>query len=86
MRWARHVARMAETNLYKIMVGKFGGKRPLRRSRCSSDDNIRMDLREIGWKGVDRIHLAQDRDPRWALLNSVLNLRVPLKAGNVLTE
>jgi hypothetical protein len=64
-------------NAYRLFVGKPEGKRPLggRRRRCV--DNIRMDLVEVGWGDVDWIGLAQSRD-RWrALVNSVLNLRVP---------
>jgi hypothetical protein len=48
-------------NVYKIVVGKPEGERPLRRSRHRWKDNIRMDLREIGWKGVDWTHLVQNR-------------------------
>jgi hypothetical protein len=58
-------------------VGMPEGKRPLGRSRCRWVDNIRMDFIEVGWSDVDWIGLSQDRD-RWrALVNSVLNLRVP---------
>jgi hypothetical protein len=49
-------------NAYKILVGKPEGKRPFRRPRCRWKDNIIMDIREIGWEGVDWIHLAQDRN------------------------
>jgi hypothetical protein len=64
-------------NAYKILVGKPEGKRPLGRPRCRWVDNIKMDLREIGWGGMDWIDLAQDRD-RWrALVNTVINLWVP---------
>jgi hypothetical protein len=64
-------------NAYRLLVGKPEGKRPLGRARRSWVDNIRMDLVEVGWGVVDWIGLAQDRD-RWrALVNSVLNLRVP---------
>jgi hypothetical protein len=64
-------------NAYTLLVGKPEGKRPLGRPKRRSVDNIKMDLLEIGWGGVDWIGLAQDRD-RWrALVNSVLNLRVP---------
>jgi hypothetical protein len=64
-------------NGYKLLVGKPEGKRPLGRPRRRWVDNIRMDLGEVGWSDVDRIGLAQDRN-RWrALVNSVLNLRVP---------
>jgi hypothetical protein len=79
MRWAGHVVRMGEKrNAYKLLVvGKPEGKRPLGRPRCRWEDNIRMDLGEVGWGDVDWTGLAQDRN-RWrALVNSVLNLRVP---------
>jgi hypothetical protein len=63
MRWAWHVTQMGETrNAYRILVGKPEGKIPLGRSRRRWEDNIRMDLREIGWGGMDWIGLAQDRD------------------------
>jgi hypothetical protein len=69
---------MEETrNAYRILVGKPEGKRPLGRQRRRSVDNIKMDLREIGWDGIDWIHLAQDRDQWRALVNTVINLRVP---------
>jgi hypothetical protein len=78
MRWARHVARMgAERNAYRILVGKPDGKRPLGRPRRRWLDNIKMDLREIGWDGMDWIDLSQDRDQWRALMNMVMNLRVP---------
>jgi hypothetical protein len=64
-------------NGYRLLVGKPEGKRPLGRPRRRWVDNIRMDLGEVGWGGVDWIGLAKDRN-RWrALVNSVLNLRVP---------
>jgi hypothetical protein len=78
MRWAGHMARMGEErNVYKVLVGKPEGKRPLERPRCRWEDGIRMDLREIGLGGgVDWIRLAQDRD-RWrAVVSAVMNLRV----------
>jgi hypothetical protein len=63
MRWAGHVARMGEKrNAYRILVGKPEGKRPLGRPRLRWEDNIIMDLREIGWGSMDWIDLAQDRD------------------------
>jgi hypothetical protein len=58
-------------------VGKPEGKRPLGRPRRRWDDNIKMDLSEVGWGGMDGIHLAQDRDQWRALVNRVMNLRVP---------
>jgi hypothetical protein len=64
-------------NAYKISVGKPEGKRPLGRHRRRWENNIRMDLREIGWGGMDWIDLAQDRDQWRALVNTVMNLRVP---------
>jgi hypothetical protein len=78
MRWAGHVARMREKrDAYRLLVGKPEGKRPLGRPRRRWVDNIRIDLREVGWGDVDWIGLAQDRN-RWrALVNSVLNLQVP---------
>jgi hypothetical protein len=78
MRWTGHVARMGEKrNVHKILVGKPEGKRPLAISRGRCVDNIKMDLREIGWDGVDWIDMAQDRDQWRALVKTVLNLRVP---------
>jgi hypothetical protein len=70
-------------NTYRLLVGKPEGKRPLGRPRCRWVVNIRMDLGEVGWGGVDWIGLTKDRN-RWrALVNSVLNLRVPLNAGKL---
>jgi hypothetical protein len=64
-------------NAYRLLVGKPEGRKPLGRPRCRSLNNIRMHLVEVTWGDVDWIGLAQDRD-RWrALVNSVLNLRVP---------
>jgi hypothetical protein len=77
-RWAGHVARMDEQkNACRLLVGKLEGKRPLGRPRRRWVDKIRMDLGEVGWGDVDWIGLAKDRN-RWrAVVNSVLNLRVP---------
>jgi hypothetical protein len=77
MRWAGHVARMGEDRkVYKVWVEKPEGKRPLGRPRLRWDDEIRMDLRDIGLGSVDWIRLAQDRD-RWrAVVSAVMNLRV----------
>jgi hypothetical protein len=77
MRWAGHVALMGEgRNMYRVLVGKPGGKRPLERPRRRWEDGIIMDLREIGRGGVEWIHLAQDRDLWWAVVNAVMNLPV----------
>jgi hypothetical protein len=64
-------------NAYRSLVGKPEGKRPLGRPRRKWEDNIKMDLRVIGWGGMDWIDLAQDRDQWRALANTVMNLRVP---------
>jgi hypothetical protein len=78
MRWVGHVARMWEKrNAYRLLVGKPEGKRPLGRPTRRWVNNIRMDLGEVGWGDVDWIGLAKDRN-RWrAVVNSVLNPRVP---------
>jgi hypothetical protein len=78
MRWAGHVARTGEKrNAYRILLGKPEEKRPLGRPRRGWVKNIKIYLRERGWDGTDWIDLAQDRD-RWrALVNTVMNLRVP---------
>jgi hypothetical protein len=77
MRWAGHVARIVERReVYKVLVGKPEGRRPLGRPRRRWEDGIRMNLREIGLGGVDWIRLAQDRD-RWrTVVSAVMNLRV----------
>jgi hypothetical protein len=67
----------ATRNAYRILVGKPEGKRPLGRPRRRWVDKIKIDLRETGWDGVDWIELAQDRDQWRALVNTVMNLRVP---------
>jgi hypothetical protein len=64
-------------NAYRILLGNPEGKRPLGRSRRRWVDNIKIDLREIGWDGGDLIDLAQDRDQWKDLVNTVMNLRVP---------
>jgi hypothetical protein len=78
MRLARHVTRRGETrNAYRILVGEPEEKRPLGRAKSRWVDSIKMDLRDIGWDGVDWIDMGQDRDQWRALVNTVLNLRVP---------
>jgi hypothetical protein len=78
MRWAGNVARMGEKrNAYRILIGKPEGNRPLERPRRRWEDNIKMGLRGIGWGGMDWIDLARDMDLWRALVNTVMNLRVP---------
>ena len=78
MRWAGHVTRMGEERgMYRVLLGKPEGRRPLGRPRRRWVDNIKMDLQEVGCGYMDWIGLAQDRD-RWrALVSTVMNLRVP---------
>jgi len=78
MRWARNVARMGEgRGVYRVLVGKPEGRRPLERPRRRLEDNIRMNLREVGCGCLNWMELAQDRD-RWrALVSAVMNLRGP---------
>jgi hypothetical protein len=66
-----------ERGAYRILVGRPEGRRPLGRPRRRWEDNIKIDLQEVGWEGVDWIDMAHDRD-RWrAVVNAVMNLRVP---------
>ena len=77
MRWVGLVARIGERRgLYSVLVGKTEGKGPLWRRRRKWEDNIKMDVKEVGCGGMDWIELAQDR-VRWrALVNAVMKLRV----------
>jgi len=77
-----HVARKGERRgVYRVFEGKTEGKRALGRTRRTWDDNIKMGLQEVGWRSMNWVDLAPDRD-RWkALLNAAMNLRVPLNGG-----
>jgi hypothetical protein len=78
MRWVGHVTHMGEgRGVYRVLVARPKGKRPLERPRRRWEDNIKMDLREIGINGENWIRLAQDRVQLRACLNTVMNLRVP---------
>jgi hypothetical protein len=78
MRWAGQVTRRGEVRgAYNILVGRPEGRRPLGRPRLRWEDNIKMDLREIGFGDADWIHWAQDRARLRVLVNTVMNLRVP---------
>ena len=78
MRWAENVACMRERRgVYRVLVGKPEGKSPMGRLRRRWEDNIQMDLQVVGCGGMDRIKPAQDTDSWRALVNAVMNLRVP---------
>jgi hypothetical protein len=77
-RRAGHVGRRGKwRKAYRILMEKPGGKKPLGKPRRKWVDNIKIDLREIGWDGMDWLDLAQDKDQWRALVNTVMNLRVP---------
>jgi hypothetical protein len=87
LRWTGHVALLVEKRqVYRILVRKPEGKRPLARPRRTWVDNIKVDLREIGRGGVDWIDVAQDRGQWRDLVNTVMNLRVPSKVGKFLSS
>jgi hypothetical protein len=78
MNWAGHVARMREgRGVYRVLVGKPEGKKPLERPRCKWEDNIKMSFQEGGCVGKDWIELAQDGDRWQTIVNAAKNLRVP---------
>ena len=81
MRWVGHVARMGGKGVYRVLVGKPEGKIPLGRPRRRWEDNIKMDLQEVGGACGDWMELVQDRDRRRALVSTVMNLRVPKMRG-----
>ena len=77
MRWAERVERMGDTRgVYRVLMGRSEGKRPLGRPRRKCEDNIKTDIQEVGWRGMDWIDLAQDRGKWLALVNAVMNCRV----------
>jgi hypothetical protein len=78
MIWAGHVAHLGERRgIYRVLVGKLEGKRPLGRLRLRREDTIKMDLQELDCGGMDCFYLVQDRD-RWrTLVKGVMNLRFP---------
>jgi hypothetical protein len=82
MRWAGHVARMGEDRgMHRVLVGKPEGKKPLGRPRRRWENNIKMELQEVGGGRGDRMELAQDRGRWWALVGTVRNFRVPKMQG-----
>jgi hypothetical protein len=85
LKWAGNVARIGKKkkNAYRLLVGKSKGKRPLGRPRRRRVENIKMDLGEIGWGGVDWIRLAQDRDKWRPLVDAIMNLRVQKNASKL---
>jgi hypothetical protein len=78
MRWVGHVAPTGEgRGVYRVLVGKLEGKRPLGRLRHRWENNIKLDLKEIGIEGANWIWLAQDKVQCWAFLNTLMNFQVP---------
>jgi hypothetical protein len=84
---AGHIARKGDRRgAYRVLVGRPEGRRPLGRPRPRWGEGIKVDLKEVGWVGMDWIDMAQDRN-RWrVLVNTVMNLRVPQNAENFLTS
>jgi hypothetical protein len=83
---SRSILKLYNLHLYRVLVGKPEGKIQLRRPKSRWEDNIKMDLQEVGCGGMDWIALAEDRDRWLALVSAVMNLRVPSNAGNFLTN
>ena len=78
MRWTGHVARMERIRgVYRVLVGKSEGTVTLGRPRCRWKDNIKIDIQEVDFEGMNWIELAQNRDRRLTLVNAVMNLRLP---------
>ena len=78
MRLTGHIAPMGENRgVYRVLVGKRERKRPLGKPRRTWEDNIKMDLQEVGCGGMECIDLTEDRERWWAFVNAVRNLRVP---------
>ena len=87
MGWAKHVARIGgRRGTYRVLVEKTEGKRPFGRRRHRLEDNIKMDLREVGWGGSNWIDLAWDRGRCRDLVNAVMNLWVTQNAENFLSS
>jgi hypothetical protein len=75
MRWAVHIAHMGERRgAYRIFVGRPEGGRPLGRPRHRWEDNIKVDLQEVGWGDMDGVGLAENRDSWWTVVNVITNL------------
>jgi hypothetical protein len=87
MRWAGHVACVGERrDVYRILVGKPEQRTPLGIPRDRWEDTIKMDVNEVGYRGMEWIDLTQDRDRWQAVVNVVMDLRVPSNVGNFLTS
>ena len=87
MRWAGHVARMGEERwLYRVLVGKPEGRRPLGRPRRRWEDNNKMDIQEVEWGGMGWTDIAQNRDEWHSFVKAVMILRVPYYPGDFLSS